>query len=124
MALAFLNGGSIAGRIGLGMLSDRFSPWLLASVTLFCTGFSIFVLWGVLSYTFAGIIIYGITYGFLASGWSSLWISFVKPIASKSIFSSHHVHGRDLTYHTNSNRGRPDNGDHDPWFLNALEGYW
>lgn len=88
LALALLNGASIVGRLGLGILSDRFSPWLLASTTLLCTAFSIFVLWGVLSYTFAGVIVYGIVYGSLASGYSSLWTGFVRPIASKSC----HVH--------------------------------
>lgn len=84
LALAFLNGGSIAGRVGLGMLTDHFDPWLLGSATLLCTGFAVFILWGVLSDTFAGIIVYGITYGILASGWSSLWTGFVKRIASES----------------------------------------
>ncbi len=84
LALALLNGTSVIGRISLGMLSDRFSPWLLASSTLLCTALTVFILWGLLSYTFAGIIVYGIAYGFLASGYQSLWTAFVRPIASES----------------------------------------
>ncbi|KAI0086445.1 MFS general substrate transporter [Irpex rosettiformis] len=81
LALAFLNGASVVGRLSMGILSDRFNPWMLASVTLLSTAFSVFVLWGVLSYTFTGIVIYGIAYGCLAGGYSSLWTGFVRPIA-------------------------------------------
>ncbi|KAI0801937.1 major facilitator superfamily domain-containing protein [Irpex lacteus] len=81
LALAFLNGASVVGRLSLGVLSDRFSPWMLATTTLFCTALSVFILWGILSYTFAGLIAYGIVYGCLATGYSSLWTGFVKPIA-------------------------------------------
>ncbi|PSR71729.1 hypothetical protein PHLCEN_2v12377 [Hermanssonia centrifuga] len=65
----------------MGILSDRFSPWLLASATLALTSLSTFVLWGVLSYSLAGVLAYGIAYGCLAGGWSSLWTGFVRPIA-------------------------------------------
>ncbi|KAI0345863.1 MFS general substrate transporter [Trametopsis cervina] len=81
LALALLNGASVVGRLGLGVFSDRFSPWPLATSMLLCTAFTIFILWGVLSYTFAGIVAYGIAYGCLAGGFSSLWTGFVRPMA-------------------------------------------
>ena len=65
------------------MLSDYISPWLIASTTLMLSSLSIFILWGLLSYTFAGVLAYGIAYGCLAGGWTSLWASFLRPIASK-----------------------------------------
>ena len=81
-SLAVLNGASLVGRLGLGFLSDIFSPWALASAVLVLTALAIFVLWGVLSFTFAGVLAYGIVYGCLASGWTSLWARFLRPIAS------------------------------------------
>lgn len=39
------------------------------------------MLWGVLSTSLWGILVYGIAYGTLAGGWSSLWTGFVRPIA-------------------------------------------
>jgi hypothetical protein len=62
-------------------------PWLLALSTLLGTCISTFVLWGVLSHTFAGLIAFGLTYGALAGGWSSLWTGFLKKSACELIFS-------------------------------------
>ncbi|GJE99307.1 MFS general substrate transporter [Phanerochaete sordida] len=81
LSLALLNAASLVGRMGSGMLSDTVNPWLIASTTLMLTSLSIFILWGVLSYTFAGVLVYGIAYGCLAGGWTSLWASFLRPIA-------------------------------------------
>lgn len=82
LSLAMLNGASLIGRLGAGFLSDIVSPWAIASTTLVLTALSIFILWGVLSFTFAGVLAYGIVYGCLASGWTSLWARFLRPIAS------------------------------------------
>jgi hypothetical protein len=109
LSLAFLNGASIVGRLSLGILSDRFSPWLLASTTLLLTAFAVFVLWGVLSYTFAGIVAYGIVYGCLAGGYSSLWTGFVRPIASKPTAQPSISTHTALTQHSRTLcRRRPD----------------
>ena len=67
----------------MGTLSDRFSAWLLAFVALGVPSIATFVLWGVLSYNLAGVLAYGLIYGCFAGGWSSLWSSFVRPIASQ-----------------------------------------
>ncbi|KAJ3490665.1 hypothetical protein NLI96_g1266 [Meripilus lineatus] len=76
-----LNGASLFGRVAIGILSDKVSPWFLAIGTLLCTSLATFVLWGVLSYSLAGIIAYGVVYGGVASSWSSLYTGFVRPIA-------------------------------------------
>ncbi|KAK7022118.1 major facilitator superfamily domain-containing protein [Favolaschia claudopus] len=81
LALALLNGASIVGRILLGFLSDKFNPWILALTTLFSTSIATFILWGVLSHYFAGLLAFGIVYGSIAGGWSSLWTGFVRPFA-------------------------------------------
>lgn len=89
LSLAFLNGASVVGRLSMGTLSDRYSTWLLASGTLVFTSLATYVLWGVLSYALPGVLAYGIIYGCLAGGWTSLWTGFVRPIASTSPESSY-----------------------------------
>ncbi|KAH7925578.1 MFS general substrate transporter [Leucogyrophana mollusca] len=81
LTLALLNGASVVGRLGLGVLSDTMNPSALALCSLLITAISIFVLWGVLSNTFAGLIAFGIVYGMIAGGWTSLWTGFVRPFA-------------------------------------------
>ncbi|KAK0462090.1 MFS general substrate transporter [Desarmillaria tabescens] len=82
LTVALLNGASVLGRLSMGYLSDKFNPWLLGMSTLFVTSLATFVLWGVLSQSLAGLLAFGIAYGILAGGWSSLWTGFVSPIAS------------------------------------------
>ncbi|KAL0064104.1 hypothetical protein AAF712_008964 [Marasmius tenuissimus] len=82
IALSMLNGASVVGRLSMGYLSDKLNPWLLALSTLICTSLSTFILWGVLSTTFAGLLSFGIAYGALAGGWSSLWTGFLRPLTS------------------------------------------
>ncbi|KAK1220675.1 hypothetical protein PQX77_016501 [Marasmius sp. AFHP31] len=82
IALSMLNGASAAGRLILGHLSDKLNPWLLAFSTLVFTSLSTFILWGILSTNFAGLLAFGIIYGALAGGWSCLWAGFVRPLAS------------------------------------------
>lgn len=93
---------------------------MLATTTLFCTALSVFILWGILSYTFAGLIAYGIVYGCLATGYSSLWTGFVKPIASTP--PSLLVHTT-LTGYKLSSRGRSYPHHDYLWFPDALTGY-
>lgn len=66
----------------MGFLVDKFNPWILASATLLMTSLVTFILWGVLSHSFAGLLAFGIVYGTIASGWTSLWTGFVRPLAS------------------------------------------
>ncbi|KAF9265016.1 MFS general substrate transporter [Marasmius fiardii PR-910] len=80
--LSLLNGAAIVGRLSMGYLSDKMNPWLLALSTLMFTSLSTFILWGVLSSTFGGLISFGIAYGVLAGGWSSLWTGFSRPLTS------------------------------------------
>ncbi|TFK53800.1 MFS general substrate transporter [Heliocybe sulcata] len=93
LAIAFLNGASVCGRLAMGTLSDHFDPWLLGSATLLSTSLATFVLWGVLSRNLAGLLAYGIAYGALAGGWSSLWTGFVRPIAKDDPTLSTYIFG-------------------------------
>ncbi|KAA1476050.1 MFS general substrate transporter [Dentipellis sp. KUC8613] len=81
LALALLNGASAVGPLILGFLSDRFSPWLLALLTCSFTSVATFVLWGVVGNVFAGLIVFGMAYGILAGGWSTLWSGFLRSFA-------------------------------------------
>ncbi|KAJ8080227.1 hypothetical protein PM082_017057 [Marasmius tenuissimus] len=82
IALSMLNGASAVGRLILGHLSDKLNPWLLALSTLVSTSLSTFILWGILSTNFTGLLAFGIVYGALAGGWSCVWAGFVRPLAS------------------------------------------
>ncbi|KAJ6514179.1 major facilitator superfamily domain-containing protein [Mycena vitilis] len=79
--LAMLNAASVVGRLSMGYLSDRVNAWKLALATLFTTSLATFILWGVLSHSFAGLMVFGIAYGSIAGGWTGLWTGFVRPLA-------------------------------------------
>ncbi|KAJ7645052.1 major facilitator superfamily domain-containing protein [Mycena polygramma] len=79
--LAMLNAAAVVGRLSMGYLSDRVNAWKLALATLFTTSLATFILWGVLSHSFAGLMIFGIAYGSIAGGWTGLWTGFVRPLA-------------------------------------------
>ncbi|KAK7022125.1 major facilitator superfamily domain-containing protein [Favolaschia claudopus] len=81
LTLAMLNAAAVVGRISMGILADKFNPWVLALSTLFSTSIATFVLWGVLSRSFAALLAFGIVYGSIAGGWSSLYTGFVRPLA-------------------------------------------
>jgi MCP family monocarboxylic acid transporter-like MFS transporter 10 len=65
------SGAAVVGRLGLGVCSDRYNAWLLALLTLF-------VFWGVLAHNIGGLIAFGLAYGFVGGGWSSLSSGFVR----------------------------------------------
>ncbi|KAL1714469.1 major facilitator superfamily domain-containing protein [Schizophyllum commune] len=81
LTLTLLNATSAFGRLGTGFLSDRLNPWGLAFGMLLLSAFSSLVLWGVLSYTFAGVIAFSAVYGVVSAGWATLWTGFIRPIA-------------------------------------------
>ncbi|KAG9056324.1 hypothetical protein FS842_011018 [Serendipita sp. 407] len=83
LALSMLNGASVIGRLSFGVLADYIDPWLLAFITLVGTCLATFVGWGVISYSLAGLISFGLAYGALAGGWSSLWTGFVRSVAQE-----------------------------------------
>ncbi|KAJ3549518.1 hypothetical protein NM688_g5169 [Phlebia brevispora] len=82
LALALLNGASMVGRLSMGTLSDRFNVWFLAASTLALTCLSTFILWGVLSYSLAGVLAFGVIYGCAAGGWTSMWTALIRPVSS------------------------------------------
>jgi len=87
LTLSLLNGASVVGRLVAGQLSDILDPWLLALSTLMGSCLSTFVLWGVLSHSFGGLVAFGLAYGSLAGGWSSLWTGFMKDLPRQYHFS-------------------------------------
>ncbi|KAK7462383.1 hypothetical protein VKT23_007982 [Stygiomarasmius scandens] len=81
LVLALLNAGSVVSRLGLGFLSDKFDPWVLALGTLVSTTLSVFILWGVCSSNLGGLLAFGLVYGVFAGGWSTVWTGFIKKSA-------------------------------------------
>ena len=69
----------------MGYLSDKMNTWVLALCSLLLTSLATFILWGVLSSSFAGLLAFGIVYGIVAGGFSSLWTAFLRPIASECV---------------------------------------
>ncbi|KAG7088081.1 hypothetical protein E1B28_012112 [Marasmius oreades] len=82
ITVAVLNGAAVFGGLLMGYLSDIMSPWVLALLSLILTSLTTFILWGIFSTTFGGLLAFGIVYGSLAGGWSSLWSSFTRPFAN------------------------------------------
>ncbi|KAJ7163485.1 major facilitator superfamily domain-containing protein [Mycena crocata] len=93
VTLAMLNAASVVGRLSLGYLSDKINPWLLALSALLTTSASTFILWGILSHSFAGLLAFSIAYGIVAGGWSSLWTGFVRPFAKDDPVMSTTLYG-------------------------------
>ncbi|KAL1669918.1 major facilitator superfamily domain-containing protein [Schizophyllum commune] len=81
LTLALLNGAATFGRLATGLLSDRFEPWGIAVGMLALTAAAAFIFWGILSHTFAGLIMFSVLFGIISSGWTTLWTGFVRPIA-------------------------------------------
>lgn len=69
----------------MGYISDSVDPWLLGLSTLGSSAIATIVLWGLFSNSFAGLLAFGLVYGTIAGGWTSLWTAFIRPIASKSM---------------------------------------
>ncbi|KLO04984.1 MFS general substrate transporter [Schizopora paradoxa] len=86
LTIALLNGGSLLSRIAIGLLSDRLNPFALATICAFGTSLVTFVLWGVVAVRvashFSGLLVFGLAYGALAGGWTSLMVGFVQPVSS------------------------------------------
>lgn len=76
-------------RIGTGFLTDKFSPWTLGCLIATTTSLAVFVFWGLLSGSYAGLLAFSIAYGTVAGGWSSLFTGFVQPHASENFASSY-----------------------------------
>ncbi|KAJ6504693.1 major facilitator superfamily domain-containing protein [Mycena vitilis] len=93
LTLAMVNAASLVGRLTMGYMSDKFNPWILALSTLLTTSVATFVLWGLLSHSFAGLLAFGVAYGSIAGGWSSMWTGFVKPLAKDDPAMSTTIYG-------------------------------
>ncbi|KAI0266800.1 major facilitator superfamily domain-containing protein [Gloeopeniophorella convolvens] len=93
LALALLNGASALGPLVLGVLSDHISPWLLAVLTCGATSLVTFALWGGASHAAAGLMAYGVAYGLLAGGWTTLWSSFLRGFSKDDPYLSMSMYG-------------------------------
>ncbi|GJF00861.1 MFS general substrate transporter [Phanerochaete sordida] len=79
--LTLINGTSIVAALTAGWLSDRCNVWMLACVSIALSALATFTLWGLASFSFAGVLVYSVAYGVTAGGWSSMWYAFVRPIS-------------------------------------------
>lgn len=89
----------MVGRLSMGTLSDRFNVWNLATATLVLTCLSTFILWGVLSYSLAGVLALGVVYGCTAGGWTSMWTALIRPVSSMSSHYNNNNSNTDKPYH-------------------------
>jgi MFS transporter, MCT family, solute carrier family 16 (monocarboxylic acid transporters), member 10 len=71
-------GSAIIGRLSTGLCSDHYDAWVLALINLIASTFITFVLWGFVSTTFAGIIVFGLCYGIFVAGWASNWTGLIR----------------------------------------------
>lgn len=90
-------GFSVISRIGTGFMTDKFSPWTLGILISTTTSLAVFVFWGILSGSYAGLLAFSIAYGTVAGGWSSLFTGFVQPHASENFGYSCFLHTFVLT---------------------------
>ncbi|EKM53772.1 uncharacterized protein PHACADRAFT_98987 [Phanerochaete carnosa HHB-10118-sp] len=81
LTLTLSNATAIIAGFAVGWLSDRCNIWALAFSVLLLSSLATLVLWGVTSFSFAGVLAYAAVYGITAGSWSSLWSGFVRPIA-------------------------------------------
>ncbi|KZS92901.1 MFS general substrate transporter [Sistotremastrum niveocremeum HHB9708] len=93
LALVVLNASSVVSRVGMGHLSDIVSPWFLGFFSLIMTSLSTFLLWGLASHSMAGLILYGLTFGTIAGGWTSLYSGFCKPLSGDDVNISTNLFG-------------------------------
>ncbi|KAJ7643747.1 major facilitator superfamily domain-containing protein [Roridomyces roridus] len=93
VTVALLNASSIVGRLSMGYLSDTMNPWMLAFSVFLSTSLTSFILWGVVSHTFVGLLVFGSVYGAVAGGWTCLWSAFVKPLAKEDVLMSTTLYG-------------------------------
>ncbi|GJE97534.1 MFS general substrate transporter [Phanerochaete sordida] len=85
LTLTLSNAASILAGCSTGWLSDRYNIWALAFSTLLLTSVATFALWGIASFTYAGLLAYSIAYGLTAGCWSSMWSGFVRPISGDDL---------------------------------------
>ncbi|EKM53759.1 uncharacterized protein PHACADRAFT_99812, partial [Phanerochaete carnosa HHB-10118-sp] len=81
LTLTLSNATAIIAGFAVGWLSDRCNIWALAFSVLLLSSLATLVLWGVTSFSFAGVLACAAVYGITAGSWSSLWSGFVRPIA-------------------------------------------
>ncbi|GJE97512.1 MFS general substrate transporter [Phanerochaete sordida] len=79
--LTLVNATSVVSALTAGWLSDRCNVWMLAFVSIMLTSVATFTLWGLASFSFAGVLVFSVAYGLTAGGWSSMWYAFVRPIS-------------------------------------------
>lgn len=93
LTVSLLNGASLFGRIFMGILSDKFDPWVLNASVSILTSFATFIVWGVLSQSFAPLAVYAFLFGAIASSWTVLFFPFIKPICKDDHIATSSVYG-------------------------------
>ncbi|KIY65693.1 MFS general substrate transporter [Cylindrobasidium torrendii FP15055 ss-10] len=80
ISLSLMNGASALGLVFLGYLSDRFDIRTTILISAIGSALSVFLLWGFAT-TLGPLLVFALTYGFLAPSWSALWPRFVGKVA-------------------------------------------
>ncbi|GJE97529.1 MFS general substrate transporter [Phanerochaete sordida] len=64
-----------------GWICDRYDVWMLALASLGLASTATFVLWGIASFSFAGLVVFSVAYGFVAGCWAGVWGGFARSVA-------------------------------------------
>ncbi|GAA6035327.1 hypothetical protein JCM8097_008817 [Rhodosporidiobolus ruineniae] len=91
--LACVNGAAVLSRVALGILSDSHSPHALGFWTMAFGALSVFLIWGLASTSLAPLLVFSLSIGLAAGGWTSLYSAIIKgavandPSLTSSLFS-------------------------------------
>ena len=79
--VACVNASSVVSRLALGILSDKMSPHRLGAIAMLASSLSVLLLWGVASTSLAPLLVFSLTLGLAAGGWTSLYSSIIRDSA-------------------------------------------
>jgi MFS family permease len=77
--LALLNASSVVGAISMGQLCDRMHVTNVITISTVGSTLSVFLLWG-LATNFPLLVVFSITYGIFAGGFSAIWTGMMKEV--------------------------------------------
>lgn len=78
-------GSALISRLTVGALADFLSPYMLASLTLGCSGLAVFLIWGIASTKIAPLMAFSAVFGLLCGGFTSLGSGLAKDLAGNAL---------------------------------------
>ncbi|GEM06534.1 MFS monocarboxylate transporter [Rhodotorula toruloides] len=83
--LAFLltlsaTGACVLSRVGMGILSDKYSPHRLGFATMLASSIAVLVLWGVASTSLVPLLVFGMVMGLASGGWTSMYSEIINSV--------------------------------------------